>query len=274
MGRMGTLPKISVITPSFNQGGSIAYAIESVASQEYPYFEHIVVDAQSTDETLEVLQRYGGRERFSWSTEADEGQVDSINKGLLRATGDIVAWLSADGYYLPGTFEEVCTVMGANAAVDVLYGDVVVVDPSNRRLGVRRAHRFDLGVLLYNGNYIPSAATFLRRNIIDSGHLLDPNYSVTADYEFYIRLALAKYRFQYLPQVLAAVRCQDGSASRIQQQLLRQEFMSLRHRYGFRVTSNRRVQAAIHESLSSLFRLKRAAHSFLGRRRSGVSKRE
>ena len=91
--------KFSIITPSFNQGRFIADAIESVASQKYSNLEHIIIDAQSTDETKNVVDGYSHLSHLKWISEPDDGQTDAINKGFKLASGDIVAWLNADDYY-------------------------------------------------------------------------------------------------------------------------------------------------------------------------------
>src|SRR5260221_10240603 len=101
-------PKISIITPSFNQGKYIERTIQSVLSQQYPNLEYIVVDGGSTDETLSILRKYSKIKlepgtSFSWVSEPDKGQTNAINKGLRQATGDILAYLNSDDTYLPST---------------------------------------------------------------------------------------------------------------------------------------------------------------------------
>src|SRR5215212_1922098 len=97
-------PKLTIITPSFNQGRFIEKTIASVLDQGYENLEYIVVDGGSTDETLDVLERYDDRLAW-WVSEPDGGQTDALNKGLRRATGDIVAYINSDDHYLPGAFE-------------------------------------------------------------------------------------------------------------------------------------------------------------------------
>jgi glycosyltransferase involved in cell wall biosynthesis len=96
------LPKISIITPSYNQGKFIRQTIESIQAQNYPNYEHIIVDACSTDDTVEILKSYGNT--IQWISEKDKGQADAINKGIRMATGQILAYINSDDYYLPGAF--------------------------------------------------------------------------------------------------------------------------------------------------------------------------
>src|SRR5688500_4533124 len=98
-------PKISIITPSLNQGDFIEQTILSVLSQDYPNLEYLVVDGGSSDATLGVLAKYAGK--VTWISEADKGQTDAINKGLRRATGSIVGYLNADDLLLPGTLNKI-----------------------------------------------------------------------------------------------------------------------------------------------------------------------
>ena len=96
--------KISIVSPSFNQGQYIEEAIQSVLNQGYENFEHIIIDACSTDNTLEILKKYS---HLKWISEPDEGQSDALNKGFKLATGDIIGWLNVDDIYLSNTFKDV-----------------------------------------------------------------------------------------------------------------------------------------------------------------------
>ena len=90
-------PKISIITPSFNQGEFIETTINSVLSQGYPNLEYIVVDGGSTDNTLNILKKFEGQ--FVWHSEPDDGQADAINKGINRSSGEILGIINSDDYY-------------------------------------------------------------------------------------------------------------------------------------------------------------------------------
>src|SRR5215211_5038115 len=100
--------KLSVVTPSFNQGKFLEQTILSVLSQNHEQLEYIIIDGGSTDESVEIIKRYADRLAY-WVSEKDRGQVHAINKGLEHVTGDILAFINSDDVYLPGTFNAVMT---------------------------------------------------------------------------------------------------------------------------------------------------------------------
>jgi len=99
-------PSISIVTPSLNQGRYIEQTIQSVLLQNYPNFEHIVIDGGSTDGTVEILKKYP---HLKWISEKDSGQSEALNKGLKMATGDIIAWINSDDWYAEGAFNNVAS---------------------------------------------------------------------------------------------------------------------------------------------------------------------
>lgn len=202
--------KISIITPNFNQGRFIRDCIESVQAQTGVEWEHIVMDAASTDETVSILKEYP---HLKWVSEKDKGMCDGINKGFLKAEGDLMMWLNADDYLFPGALEKVAAFAAKNPAADVIYGECVFVDESKKFIRRRWEHDFDFSILLFYGCYIPSTSTFLRRKIIADGELLDLDYRVVMDFEYYVRLSEHGYRFQFLPDALAAFRWHSSNTS-------------------------------------------------------------
>lgn len=202
--------KLSIITPSFNQGRFLHDCIESVLSQWGVEFEHIVVDACSTDETLEVLQSYP---HVKWLSEPDKGMSDGINKGFLKATGDWLMWLNCDDYLLPGALEKVAAFIANNPQADVIHGDCVYIE-ENKKI-IRRKHDtpVDEWDLLFIGCIIPSTSAFYRRELIDSGHLLDVEYRNCMDWEYYLRLVREGAKFTYLPEALAHFRWHEESTT-------------------------------------------------------------
>jgi len=202
--------KFSIITPSFNQGRFLRDCVESVLSQRGVEIEHIVVDAGSTDETLEVLRTYP---HLLWSSEPDEGMSDGINKGFRRAGGDWVMWLNCDDYLLPGALENVAAHAARHPDAGVIHGDCVFVAEDKREIRRKYDTTVDEWDFLFVGCCIPSTATFYHRRILDAGQLLDISYRNCMDWEYYLRLSRERCRFSYLPEALAGFRWHGESTT-------------------------------------------------------------
>jgi glycosyltransferase involved in cell wall biosynthesis len=195
------LLKLSVITPTLNQGPFIERAILSVLDQGYGRLEYLVVDGGSTDETVEVIRRYEDRIDW-WVSEPDEGQTEAINKGLARASGDVIAYLNSDDYYLPGAFETALGALEQNGASWVA-GAAINVDEEDRpretplgQVWVPTAPDHEeyrppgpLGLVIYPW-CVAQPASFWRRELFDryGGFRRDMHYAF--DVEFMTRLAI------------------------------------------------------------------------------------
>ncbi|MEO6183566.1 MAG: glycosyltransferase family 2 protein [Verrucomicrobiota bacterium] len=220
--------KFSIITPSLNQGRFVRDCIESVRAQTGVEWEHIIIDAGSNDETISILKEYP---HLQWISEPDKGMSDGINKGFLKATGQWLMWLNADDYLLPGALAQVARFAGKNRDAEIIYGDCVFVDESKKIIRRKREHEFDFSILLFCGCYIPSTSTFLRREIIAAGELIDLNYRVCMDLEYYLRLGQAGRHFAYLPDVLAVFRWHESNTSKVLNQQLVKEWRQLQRQY-------------------------------------------
>jgi glycosyltransferase involved in cell wall biosynthesis len=206
--------KISIITPSFNQGRFLASAINSVRQQNGLNYEHIIVDNCSTDQTLSVLKDYLSLKVIC---ERDQGQSDALNKGFRLASGGIIGWLNADDRYLPGCFKAVSEFFIANPSCDIVYGHYRLIDEVGKVLSNRKELGFDLFMLKYlHILYIPSTTVFFRRRIFEEGNFLDIKYHYAMDYEFFLRLALKGYKFCHIPEFLADFRIHPASKSQKQ----------------------------------------------------------
>lgn len=203
--------KFSIITPSFNQGLFIEDAIKSVLSQDYPLFEHIILDNCSTDNTAEVLGRYP---HLRVICEPDNGQSDALNKGFDMATGDIIGWLNADDLYLPECFKAVDNFFRVHSDNDIVYGDYHYIDRNGHIIQSRKEIDFDIFILKYlHVLYIPTPSSFFHRRVFDHGNRLDINYHYAMDYDLFLRLALKGYRFTHMNKFLANFRRHDNNKS-------------------------------------------------------------
>lgn len=222
-------PTLSVVTPSYNSAEFVEEAILSVSRQAGVSVEHLIVDGASSDKTLDVVKQ---RPEVQWISEPDKGQSDAINKGFRKAQGDLVGWLNADDYYLPGGLAAIAAAAQQHPEADVIYGDCVFVDHDGRIVRSKVEHEFDHSVLLYFGCYIPSTSTFFRRRIIDSGHLLDCDFRVCMDFEYFARLAHLGFKFLYVPRFVAAFRWHGSNVSIRNLSRRAQERLLVQHSYG------------------------------------------
>jgi glycosyltransferase involved in cell wall biosynthesis len=220
--------RISIVTPSYNQVRYLEECLLSVKEQDYPNFEHIVVDGASNDGSVEMLREYAAKPGWShlrWVSESDRGQCDALNKGFQRAQGDVIGWLNSDDFYLENCFKHVADAFRGEPRPDVVYGDYIWINEFNRTYEVRREISFSGFVLLHNHmSYIDSSgALFIARRVIGNGHLLDPSYYYLMDYEYYLRLFRAGFTFRHSPNLLGALRFHDSCKSATHRDRQRQE---------------------------------------------------
>ena len=235
--------KFSIVTPNYNYGRFLKKALESVLAQAdapgAPEVEHIVIDGGSTDDSVAILKDWAtfaaaqpaakaGRYSFQFVSEPDQGQTDAINKGLRRATGDIVAWLNADEWYLPGKLALAAAAFAQYPSTDFLYGEPLFVDKDGKPIRVRYGHRFSKFVLYGCCCYIASCASFWRRRLLDDGHYLDPFYKVIMDGEYYCRISKAGYSFRFLPATIAAFTWHDANVSTVLAERRNEEWRRIR----------------------------------------------
>ena len=116
------MPRISIVTPTYQQASTIRETIESVLAQDHANLDYRVLDGGSTDGTVEILRSYENDPRFHWVSEPDKGQSDAINKGLARCTGEIFNWINSDDYLEPGALRKVAEAFGKSPGLDIVSG--------------------------------------------------------------------------------------------------------------------------------------------------------
>ncbi|GHV47611.1 hypothetical protein FACS1894181_01400 [Bacteroidia bacterium] len=200
--------KISIVTPSYNQGQFIEDAILSVLNQNYLDFEHIIIDGGSSDNTLDVLKRYP---HLKWMSEPDEGQSDALNKGFMKATGDIIGWLNSDDYYLPNIFDKVYNNLKSDS-VDAIYSNCIFVDKQKNYKRNLLSHRPIRWLSLFHC-YIPSTTFFFKRKIIDSGISIDKTFHIAMDKDFFANIFYSGYKVNYFDDFFAFFRWHDNNKS-------------------------------------------------------------
>jgi glycosyltransferase involved in cell wall biosynthesis len=212
----GDLPVISVVVPSFQQGRFLERTLLSILRQGYPKTEIIVIDGGSTDGTVGILERYRDRIAF-WCSERDAGQADALNKGLERATGDIVGWQNSDDLYLPGAFSAAAAAFREDPALDLLHGNILVIDAEDRPLEEWRYVPLHRQALARQWNLLSNQSVFWRRRSPRIGRF-DPSFRFCMDYDFFERAVSAGARTRFTPALLGAVRMHaETKTSRIRQ---------------------------------------------------------
>lgn len=202
-------PKVSIITPSFNQAKFIEGTIKSVFSQNYPNLEYIVMDGGSTDGTLEILKQYGSK--IIWRSEKDRGQGEAINKGLHLATGQILAYINSDDLYEKEAFSKVADFFQKNPKTKWVYGKCKIIDENDREIRpwVTAYKNFFLRRYNYQAllvlDYISQPAVFWKREIMDEFGLFDGREYYELDYEYWLRIG-RKYRPGFINDYLASFR--------------------------------------------------------------------
>ena len=178
---------VSIITPSYNQAKYLEQTILSVLNQDHPRIEYIIMDGASMDGSVDVIKKYAGR-LTHWKSVKDHGQADAINKGFARATGEIVAWLNSDDYYLPGTISTAVKVFEENPRAVLVYGNMLAVDENGQTFNTLNYKQLTLEDLMCF-QIIGQPAVFMRRSALQKTSGLDLTFHFLLDHLLWIQLA-------------------------------------------------------------------------------------
>lgn len=179
------IPLISIIIPSFNQGKFIEQTIASILGQNYPHLELIVIDGGSTDQTLEIIQKYTKSISY-YISEPDKGQAHAINKGMRIAKGDILAWLNSDDMYLPCTLSKIANLIGTSTKPKFIYGGCLHFCEGKASAYGYLPPDFDADRLTYF-DYIVQPSTFWSRSLWEAVGELNESYNYVLDWDWFIR---------------------------------------------------------------------------------------
>ena len=156
--------KVSIVTPSYNQGQYLEKTINSVISQDYPNLEYFIFDGGSTDNSSEILKKYSDS-ITSWVSQKDKGQSDAINKGIEVSSGEIFGYINSDDFYEDGVIQKVVDIFEKRPDIDIIYGDFNYVDSKNKLLSKQKTIPFNSKIFRYDFDFICQPASFWRMDV-------------------------------------------------------------------------------------------------------------
>ena len=209
-------PKITVVTPNYNQANFIEQTIQSVLNQNYPNLEYIIIDGASTDGSVEIIKKYEKRLAY-WKSEPDKGMYYAINKGFSKATGDIMCWINSDDILWKNSLFNVARIFSSNPAIKWLQGFPSVINEEGVIINQRKPIYSKYFFYCYSHEnsfaFIQQESTFWSRELWkESGSELDTSYSIAADFDLWMRFF--NYDKMYCTNIqLGAFRKREGQKS-------------------------------------------------------------
>lgn len=202
------LPSFSVVTPSFNQVSYIRANVESVLAQNYPLVEHIVIDNDSTDGTVGILQEYSS---VNWTSEEDRGQSDAINKAIERGSNEWIVWVNSDDFLLPGCLASVAEHIKAHPGVKIIYSNIVQTDEKGSivRKSKPNYSPWKLSHWWWGAVQLWQPGTIIKREVFKCIGPLDVQLHYAMDFDFFLK-AQDDFQFNYLDADLVAFRLHSG----------------------------------------------------------------
>lgn len=222
------LPKVSIITPSFNQGQYLEETIRSVLAQDYPNLEFIIVDGASKDNSVDIIRKYESHLAW-WVSEKDQGHADALNKGFARATGDILAWINSDDTYAPGAVSEAVAFLNAHPEVGMVYADANLTDENGQVVGKFAAKQTSYHQMLRGSVHIPQATTFYRANLWRKLGPLDLTLFFAFDYNMWVKFAKVS-EVRYIPRLWANFRLHNAGKSIVNDDRCYPDMLRIRER--------------------------------------------
>jgi len=227
-------PKISIVTVSYNQVEFIETNIKSVIAQNYPNIEHIIIDAGSTDGTLDILQKYDAY--LNWTSEPDKGQSDGLNKGFKKASGEIIAWVNSDDALHENALYEVAKFFKENPDEIAVVGDQMIIDEEDNFIKVVESCPYSYDYLLNHAKGITQNSTFFKKEVFEKIGYLDESLHYAMDHDLFIRIASIK-NMPYIPKTLAQFRIQPDAKTAEGGHNFAKDLLSIRKRYNGKLLS-------------------------------------
>lgn len=221
-----SLPRITVITPSYNQAEFLERTIVSILNQSYPNLEYMIIDGGSTDGSVDIIKRYANQLTY-WVSEPDQGQSHAINKGLQRARGEWVCWQNSDDIFYPLAFMRLSQSLQQNPTLDLVIGDIDLIDKDDGLIRPLCYVKPTYGSLVAEGMVLTNQAAFWRRSLHEEIGFLDENLHYSFDYEWFLRLLNYTNRSHHIAKKLGALRHHDQTKTSLNQTLFSSEYSKI-----------------------------------------------
>lgn len=203
-----TLPRVTIITPSYNQAEFLEQTIQSVLAQDGIELEYMIADGGSSDGSVEIIRRYADRLAW-WVSEKDRGQADAINKGFARASGEFVAWLNSDDLLEPGAIAAAVEVFRRHPDAGLVYGDVLSINAAGQPINLMKFKPYALQDLMAF-RIISQPGVLMRRAVLEAAGPLDVRFHFMLDHQLWLRMVQLA-GMQYLPRRQARARFHAGA---------------------------------------------------------------
>lgn len=235
-------PRISIVTPSYNQGQFIEETIRSVLLQGYPNLEYIIIDGGSTDSSVEIIKKYESYLAY-WVSEPDKGQANALNKGFRKATGQLIGWQNSDDFYAAETFTYAVKASLITEDADVLYGAVNIIDEIGNVIETISASELKLEDM-FPWFKLHNESMFFKKRIFEQGNFINESFNHYIDYEFFWRLIIADYKFYFVPQMNTYHRRHENAKSSTQHYTAAKELFEtykIAYKNNFSLAVNQRI---------------------------------
>lgn len=203
--------KISIITPSYNQGRYLEANIQSVLEQQGVELEHIIIDGGSTDESKEILEKYSDHLTY-WVSEKDNGQTDAINKGLAKASGDIITWINSDDLLVHGALQKALEYFKSNPQLALIHGKTILFKEDGYTKETSGNYLAGLPHAYLSGMTFPQPSSFFTRKSLDIVGFPDTHLQFGMDYDLFLRMAL-QFEFLQVTDIFSKYLLHDASKS-------------------------------------------------------------
>ena len=206
--------KISIITPNYNYAKFLPSSIESILNQDYDNLEYIIVDDGSTDESVSIIRQYENHypDKIKFILQSNYGQTSALNKALKAVSGDIICWLNSDDMFCENVFTKVINIFKKYPLVEVVFGDIYVVNQSGEQIKLIKYLPFDYLSGIFNGfgKIIPSNGIFWKSNLSKETGLMDERFHYAMDSEYWSRI-LYKRKIVHIPIPIAKFRYHENA---------------------------------------------------------------